>query len=106
MKEATSSTYWVRIYIAGPIEVAKQVIRKQAKQQGMCVTIDPTDYIYSGGEEAGYVVQFISYPKFPKSQSDIWADALALANLLKDETGQDSYTMMDPLRTYWMTDRS
>lgn len=105
MTVKSCDTYWAKIYIAGPIEVAKQVIRKRAKKQGMCVTIEPTTYIYTGGEEAGYVVGLINYPRFPKDAVDICNEAVDLANELRDETGQDSYTIMTPHNTVWNSDR-
>lgn len=100
-----AGSYWVKIYIAGPIEQAKQIIRKRAKEVGMCVTIEPTTYVYSGGEEEGYVVGFINYPRFPRANKDIWNDALDLATLLKDGTYQDSFTIMDSKETVWYSDR-
>lgn len=99
------NTFWVKIYIAGPIEVAKQIIRRECKREGLCVTIDPTDYIYTGGEEAGYVVQLINYPKFPKADEDIFDRALNLANDLMDETYQESFLLMTPLETFWYSER-
>lgn len=105
MQTRTCPTYWVKIYLAGPIEVAKQVIRKRAKVKGMCVTIEPTTYMYSGGEEAGYVVGFIAYPRFEKFEEVIFEEAVCLAEELKRETGQDSYLIMDPSQTVWKSDR-
>ena len=105
MATAQTSTYWVKIYIAGPIAVAKQIIRREAKQQGLCVTIEPTTYVYTGGEELGYVVGFINYPRFPAEPSSIWARAEKLAEVLKTETYQSSYTIMDPTQSVWVSDR-
>lgn len=105
MATVQTSTYWVKIYIAGPIEVAKQIIRREAKAQGMCVTIEPTTYVYTGGEEEGYVVGFINYPRFPASRSAIWSRAEKLAEILKAETFQSSYTIMDPEQAVWVSDR-
>lgn len=105
MNHQHCSSYWVKIYIAGSIETAKQVIRKRAKKIGMCVTIEPTTYIYTGGEEVGYVVGFINYARFPKETSEIWNQAFTLACELKEETGQDSFTMMDAETSVWYTDR-
>jgi hypothetical protein len=104
MTEKEAKTYWVKIYLAGPIEVAKQFIRKKAKKQGMCVTIEPTTYIYTGGEETGYVIGYINYPRFPKTSNVIWELAHELAHELKDETGQKSFTMMSPDVTYFFSD--
>ena len=103
IKHAT--TYWAKIYIAGPIDVAKQILRLRAKRVGMCVTIEPTTYIYSGGEEAGYVVGLINYPRFPKINLDIEAEAAIIAEELRQGTGQDSYTVMTPTSTTWYTTR-
>jgi hypothetical protein len=105
MRTEITDTYWVKIYIAGPIEVAKQLIRKKAMLTGMCVTIEPTTYIYTGGEEEGYVVGFINYPRFPKSFNGIWEDALKLAHELRNETGQHSFTLLAPDETFWYSER-
>jgi hypothetical protein len=43
-------TYWVKIYLSGPIEEAKQIIRKYVKDVGLCVTIEDTLFVYTGGE--------------------------------------------------------
>ena len=104
-KTNRKSTYWVKIYLAGPIEVAKQYIRKKAATKDMCVTIEPTTYIYSGGEEEGYVVGYINYPRFEKLPIDIWDEAFALAHELKEETGQKSFTVMAPDQTYWCSNK-
>lgn len=98
-------THWAKIYIAGPIEVAKQFLRLKAKDVGMCVTIEPTTYIYSGGEEVGYVIGLINYPRFPKSPEAIRTFALDLAAELKDATGQMSYTIMFPDQTEFFSDK-
>lgn len=102
--QARNDTYWVKIYLAGPIEVAKQFIRKKATTVRMCVTIEPTTYIYSGGEETGYVVGYINYPRFEKIPSEIWKEAVVLAQELKDETGQKSFTIMATDTTFWHSD--
>ena len=103
--ENTCKTYWAKIYIAGPIDVAKQVLRLLAKKKGMCVTIEPTTFIYTGGEEEGYVVGLINYPRFLRTEKEIWDAAIELAHTLREQTGQDSFTVMAPDNTFWCTDR-
>lgn len=98
-------TYWVRIYLSGPIEVAKQIIRRECLKEGLCVTIEPTHYIYTGGEEAGYVVQLINYPRFPKEKAAISLRAYDLAQTLLDETYQHSALLMNAENTVWITKR-
>jgi hypothetical protein len=40
------------IYIAGPVAKIESVCRKFC-ERGMCVTVTPTTYIYTGGSEGG-----------------------------------------------------
>jgi len=98
-------TYWANIYLAGPIEVAKQAIRKYALKEGICVTVTPTQYIYSGGEETGYVVRLSNYPRYPWTPERIGDEARAIFNLLVEETHQWSGMIQFPERTLWYTRR-
>lgn len=105
MTTKTSPTYWIKIYMSGPIEVAKQVCREECLREGLCVTIEPTHYIYTGGEEAGFVVGLIQYPRFYKDEIEIDARAFDLANKLLEATCQHSYLVMTPEHTTWQSKR-
>lgn len=98
-------TFWIKIYASGPIEEAKQIIRKDVLERGLCVTIEPTTFIYTGWEEAGYVVGLINYPRFPSYYGDVWDRALELARKLLNGTYQHSILLMSPDETIWITDR-
>lgn len=98
-------TYWFRIYISGPQAVAEQVIRKSCLDEGLCVTIEPTKFIYTGGEEAGVVIGLISYPRFPMELAALQARAESLAMILLDEMFQHSVLVMSPDLTKWFTKR-
>ena len=101
----TEPTYTIRIYLSGPIETAKQIIREYAKSNPICVTIDPTTYIYVGGEEVGYVVGLLNYPRFPTTPEKLFAQAMELAVLLRDRTFQSSALIVTPEQTHWISDR-
>lgn len=105
MKNKTELTYWVKIYISGPIEDAKRIVRKDCLREGLCVTIEPTLFIYKGGEELGYVIGLINYPRFPSTNESIWNRAVDLAMKLLDETYQESILIMAPDKTQWFTKR-
>lgn len=98
-------TFTAKIYIAGPIEIAKQIIRRECLVEGLCVTIESTLYIYSGGEEQGYVVGLINYPRFPKTPKEILDRAEKLAILLLNETYQQSVSIVTPEETIWISKR-
>ena len=105
IKEYTLPTYYVRIYMSGPIDVVKQVCREECYREGLCVTVDPTTFIYTGGEEFGVVVGLIHYPRFPSSEHHVWERANDLAINLMKRTCQHSVLLLSPTETKWITQR-
>lgn len=101
----TENTHWVKIYLSGPISVIEQTCRNECKEIGLCVTVEPVKFIYSGGEESGVVVGLVNYPRFPRGDDAINAIATALATRLLEATHQDSVMVMTPKRTKWITCR-
>jgi hypothetical protein len=95
-------TYQIKIYLSGSIEVAKQVIREHVLKNPLCVTIEPTTYIYTGGEETGYVVGLLNYPKFPRSTSELDDRAHNLAELLLVKTFQRTALITNAKTTTWL----
>lgn len=105
MKTETSPTYIIRLYLSGPIDVAKQTLRAECLTAGLCVTIEPTQYIYTGGEEAGYVVGLLNYPRFQTAPEGLRIRAMALMVALLDATHQHSALMVTPEESLWITKR-
>lgn len=105
MKTISCATHWVRIYIAGTIEVAKQIMREDFMREGLCVTVEPTLYLYKGGEEQGYVVGLNNYPRFDMTAHELEARATDLATKLMAGTHQHSVMVQNPDRTVWMSIR-
>lgn len=105
MTTKTERTYCVKIYISGPLDVIEQTCRKECLEEGLCVTVEPTRFIYTGGEETGAVVGLINYPRFPSTPEAITDRATQLALDLLDATFQHSVLIMTPTRTEWITKR-
>jgi hypothetical protein len=103
---ASCLTEEVSLYMAGDIEHAKQVIRRFCKDKPSCVTVTPTAYIYTGGEEAGFVVAFRNYPRFPSERGSLEAKARELAEMLREALGQKSYMIVAESGTTWSTDQN
>jgi len=103
--DETVPTYWIKIYMSGPIEIAKQTLRSEALREGLCVTIEPTNYIYTGGEEAGFIVGLINYPRFPKTSEYILDRANTIMLQLLKDTYQSSALLMTPDITRWVSIR-
>jgi hypothetical protein len=106
MPKATTKTFTAQIYMAGDIAHAKQIIRSYVLDIGLCVTIEPVDFIYTGGEEAGFRVGLINYPRFPAMDEEVFEKAVALADKLRDALAQNSYSIVTPSLTYWDTRRT
>ena len=102
MKAKTLPTYQIKIYLSGSIEVAKQVIREHVLENPLCVTIEPSTYIYTGGEESGYDVGLLNYPRFPTPPNELCVRAEMLAGLLLAKTFQRSALIVRPERTTWI----
>lgn len=107
MKVQTEPTFTVRLYMAGSIEQAKQVLRREVfpPNDGLCVTVEPTTFIYTGGEEAGFVVGFVNYPRFPTTPEALTERAKTVAVRLLVELCQWSALLVTPTETIWLNGR-
>lgn len=85
----------VEVFMAGDVEHAKQIIRRFCIDTPICVTVTPTTFVYTGGEEAGFVVGFRNYPRFPTDPYSLRASAADLAERLREALGQRSYLRVD-----------
>jgi ferredoxin len=95
--------YWVDIYLAGDVETAKKVCREHCMEVGLCVTVTPTDFIYTGGQEAGVRVGLVNYPKFPCGHDVLLEKAEILAERLAQEMCQMTALIQSPLVVRWLT---
>ena len=93
------------VYMAGEIAHAKQIIRTWCKSHPSCVTVVSTTFIYSGGEESGFIVSFRNYPRFPSSRASLLEKSRLLASELLERLGQDSYMIVCGDLTEWHTER-
>lgn len=101
----TVETIRFDIFMAGDIGRAKQVCREYCFVQGLCVTIEPVEYIYTGGEEIGFRVGLINYPRFPSTEAEILEKATTLAGRLLCHLCQHSYSIAGPRETIWFSRR-
>jgi hypothetical protein len=93
------------IYMAGDLAQAKQVCREYCLAVGLCVHVEAVDFIYTGGEEAGFKVGLVNYPRFPSEAAALEAKATALANNLRLRLCQHSYLIVGPDQTSWVSVR-
>lgn len=105
MTEKTAPSFNVDIHMAGDIDAAALIIQRYAAETGLCVTLMPQSFIYTGGREEGFRVGFINYPRFPKEPDAIIARAHDLTSVLRVQLGQQSYSIVTPTETIWVSHR-
>jgi hypothetical protein len=93
----------VEIFIAGDLAAIKHELALQAAADGMCWSVEPTEFIFTGGREVGAVIRKISYARFPSSVADDERMMLALAERLLFNLGQGSCSVVGPHNSYFLT---
>lgn len=105
MNTNTTPSFNVDIHMAGDFGAAGMVSQRYAAETGLCVTLSPQSFIYTGGREEGFRVGFINYPRFPAEPEGILSRAHDLAEKLTIELGQHSYSIVTPIETTWVSRR-
>ncbi|AHX00991.1 hypothetical protein HL13_gp30 [Dinoroseobacter phage DFL12phi1] len=104
MRSKAAKSYTQRIWMAGNYANAEEICRTFC-EQGMCVSISPANYIYTGGEEAGFVVTLINYARFPKDPVSLKDLAFSLAMDLMNGLHQQSFSIEGPEETLFFSKR-
>lgn len=104
MKREEEKTYTAQIYIPGPAPDAERICREFCLR-GLCVTVEPVEFVYTGGQESGVRVGLINYPRFPSDPETIFAVAEELAFVLIDKLHQHSASIVASDRTAWLSSR-
>ena len=86
-----------------PTQPVIDYIQKWVDDLGMCVTVTPTNYIYSKGHESGLIVGFINYPRFPCDEFKMKNNALDLASGLMQFCKQMRVSVVFPDETIMLS---
>jgi len=94
-------TFIATVYVAGELSEARQTCREFC-EEGLCVTVTPTTFIYTGGAEEGVAVGLVNYPRFPSTPEQITDKACRLARLLSDRLYQRTALVVTTTETIWI----
>ena len=94
------------IYIAGDYHMAVEALRVHCNEVGDCWSVEPMDFIYTGGQEAGVRLTRIDYPRFPMPPEELQELAEKVAEWMLLQLHQRSCTVVGPLRSTWMSRES
>lgn len=101
--EKAEPTFTITLYIAGDAAQAKASLRRECFEEGLCVTLTPTTFIYTGGAEEGVAVGFVNYPRFPTTPIALKDKAQRVARRLMDDLCQRTCLIVAPHETVWIT---
>lgn len=112
----TTKTYWANIFVGfrsgyelrydvGKARERAEELIQAVANEGLCITITPTEFYYKGGSERGIIVGLINYPRFPESPEQIKERALSLAVKLKDGLKQNRVSVMFPDETVMLGEK-
>lgn len=104
MKTTKVNSIEVRVCIAGDYDAACMICRRFC-MEGLCVTVQPAEYIYTGGAESGVVVGLINYPRFPTTEPALMNTAQRLGEALMEGLFQQSFSVIGPTETVWYSRR-
>lgn len=99
-------TYTALIYVGGDLAEAKAICRAFCDEVGLCVTVEPVSYVFTGGDINGVRVGLINYGRFPAEPHVIFLKAERLARLLINGLGQESASIVASDRTVWLSFRA
>lgn len=88
------------------IEEVVEVCQKFVDKKKECVTITPTEFVYTGGCEPGVVIGFIMYPRFVRSQNEIVERAVELGKILLTKFKQNRITITTPLESIMLKNKN
>ncbi len=77
-----------------------EICQEYCDSIGLCVTITPTQFVYSHGREDGCLIGLINYPRFPSSPENILKTAIDLASILKEKFNQLKVSIICSDKTY------
>jgi hypothetical protein len=98
----------IKIYIAGDYDQAVKTANEYCNEVGYCVTITPTKYVHTNGPDdglPGVIVGLINYPRFPSEYPTLLNHAVKIAERLRVDLNQESFSIETPENTIWYSYR-
>lgn len=93
------------VYVGGNYQTSEMVCRKACYPKGLCITIEPTKYIFAGGSEDGVRVGFVQYPPFPEEENKLLERAVTLGRDIAEAGHQWSYLVVTPKENLFFSRR-
>jgi hypothetical protein len=79
---------------------ARNILQDYCNKISYCVTLKPIEFIYKDGNENGFEVGLINYPRFPSNQEEITKRAIEIAEIFKNKFNQYKISVVCSDKTY------
>ena len=80
-------------------ERIENIISEYVNDVKWCVTITKTKFIYVNGDELGWIIGIIQYPRFPEEEIRLKDKTLKLAKILLKKCYQERLSVIFPDET-------
>ena len=81
-------------------EEAKDILQQYCNENPLCVTLKQIEYIYKDGNEIGFEIGLINYPRFPSTLETITNKAIEIANIFREKFNQFKVSVICNDKTY------
>jgi len=98
----TVATHQITLWMAGDLATVHRVLREFCYAEGACFTVTPSKFIYTSGEEDGFAIGLVNYPRFPSTPEVLWGRAEALARSLLPACNQRTCLLVGATETKWI----
>lgn len=95
----------VQVYIGGSYAAAVEACREFVNLTPLCVSVQPTDFVFTHGMESGVCVTLVNYPRFPTNKRSLNGLGRRLGLYLMKRLHQGSFLMHDGVRATWFDRR-
>jgi len=85
-------------------EEAKEILQEYCDVNPRCFTLKQVEYIYTDGNEIGFEIGMINYPRFPDDRHHIICIAMKVAEIFKEKFKQYKVTIVFSDETYMFED--
>jgi predicted signal transduction protein with EAL and GGDEF domain len=96
-------TYQATIYVAGDLATARAFLRDEAYERWLCVSLTPTEFVFTGAVETGMAIGFVNYPEVRSSAEKIFERAKDIATRLIQKLGQRTALVVGTDHTEWIS---
>ena len=77
----------------------ENLVSEYVNEVKWCVTITKTKFIYVDGDESGWIIGIIQYPRFPEDEEKLKEKTLQLASILLNRCYQKRCSIIFPDET-------